>query len=345
MPHSTLHEAYLRKHGIYFYFPEKTISEDVEQYTTMIIVAGLRELGYPCYSNVAHPLLAAKPITQVQNDFVVLDVTQANYSAQLMDAFANLKCRGKLLHSRADTNSEMITHDTVTALMAHESRFIVFKQRRQPWAFGLSDKWVKRHANTVPFSERRPVIVRNFRPSMAQGVRAALDLALIPHLEKHFTIHRAIDVSSYPDLLANSIGCVAYGGEFTSDLLKNSYFQQYPSIRQLGSQRQLLLDTVVVRWDSWRFWESLAAGCLTFHLDFEKHGFRLPEMPLPWIHYIPVDLADPQGCIEQLMDRRAEWAAIAEAGRNWALAHYTPGPTAKRFIQHCIHELSCSQRS
>ena len=32
------------------------------------------------------------------------------------------------------------------------------------------------------------------------------------------------------------------------------------------------------------------------------------------------------------MDRRGEWETIAAAGRAWAVAHYTPKPTALRVL-------------
>jgi hypothetical protein len=339
MSSTAQHEAWLRKNGLYFYFPEKTVSDDIDQYTTMIIVTGLRELGYPCFSNVAHTGLATKPISQTQNDFVVLDVTQANYSSVMMDAFSGLQCRAKLIHSRSDTNNVILMPNTVTSLMTHENRFLPFKQPRQPWAFGLSNKWLQRHVNTTPFSTRRPVLVRNFRPSPSQGVRSALDLALVPHLEKYFTIDRTIEVSGYPERLTNSVGCLAYGGEFYSDLVKNPYFAKDASLQQLHANCPMQRDTVVARWDSWRFWESLAAGCLTFQLDFEEYGFLLPEMPVRWKHYVPLRLDDPKGSVQEFMDRRTEWEAIAEAGKAWALAHYTPVPTAKRFIDICLQEL------
>ncbi len=89
---------------------------------------------------------------------------------------------------------------------------------------------------------------------------------------------------------------------------------------------------MIIQFDSWRFWESLAAGCLTFHFDFEKYGMTLPVMPENRVHYIGVDLNNIDetiGFIEQNPDRLAE---IAANGRKWALEHYSPRPTAQRFL-------------
>ncbi len=323
----------LKRTGVYFYFPEKTVSEDVEQYTTMIIVTGLRDLGVPCYSNVAHPGLNLKAISDAGKHLVVLDLTEANYSDVLMQAFSKFDAKGKLINSRADVNPGILTPENIPALTTHENQFIQFRAPRHSWAFGLSRKWEKRHVNDNPFERRKPTIVRNFRPSPSQGVRFSLDFSLLPHLEKYFEIDRAHDVEGYAGRLANATGCLAYGGEFQGDLGKNGFFQNHAGYKPLAAHRTFLRDPVVTRWDSWRLWESLAAGCLTFQLNFETYGFRLPEMPEPWKHYVPLDLADPKGSVEQLMDRKPEWAAIASRGKAWALEHYTSVPTAARFAR------------
>jgi len=90
---------------------------------------------------------------------------------------------------------------------------------------------------------------------------------------------------------------------------------------------------VITRWDSWRFWESLSAGCLTLHLDFEKYGFQLPEMPEAWKHYIPIDLADPVGSVDRMMEVESRWEEIANTGRLWAIANYGPEAVAHRLLQ------------
>lgn len=93
---------------------------------------------------------------------------------------------------------------------------------------------------------------------------------------------------------------------------------------------------LVLRWDSFRLWESFAAGCLTVHLDFDKYGFALPVRPEPWTHYVPIDLDDIAGSVTALMDRESEWAAIADAGWAWALEHYAPKPTALRVLSDML---------
>jgi hypothetical protein len=329
----------LKKIGIYFYVPEKNISEEVEHYTLMEIVDGLTELGYPCYSNAPHPKLIQEAVTEAYKRIVVLEVTAGNYSPVLMKAFAEFKARAKLIHSRSDDTPCMFTPEGITCLMAHESRFSVFRQKRVPMGFGLSRSRLAHHENNTPFSKRRPVILRNFRSAAQQSVRESLDLALLPTLEKYFEIDRTLDVASYPERLATSTGCLAYCGLYTSDLMKNGFFHRFPQVVQLDKNRTMTRDPVVLRWDSWRFWESLASGCLTFQLNFDEYGFALPVMPVPWKHYIPLDLTDLKGSVEQLMDRKVEWESIAASGKAWAVENYTPVPVARRFLEACREEL------
>lgn len=91
----------------------------------------------------------------------------------------------------------------------------------------------------------------------------------------------------------------------------------------------------IVQWDSWRFWESLAAGCAAFNLDLPRYGVDLPVMPENWRHYIGVDLDRPERTVERIADDPGCLERIARDGRAWALANYAPAPLATRFL----HEL------
>ena len=88
----------------------------------------------------------------------------------------------------------------------------------------------------------------------------------------------------------------------------------------------------IQQWDSWRLWESFAAGCATFHVDFEKYGFMLPVMPENWRHYIGVDLDDIEATTDRIVANPGLLEQVAAAGREWALENYAPIPVAKRFL-------------
>lgn len=329
---STANEPDLRDIGFYFYFPEREIHPEFVNCTAMAIADGLTQLGFKCYSNVGNTLFTEKPLKDAARHFVVFEVTEKNDSKELMGGISEFKCRGKLINSASDCTPVMVTPENVASIVLHENRLSPFRQKRYPWGFGLTSARLAKHAAIKPFSQRRLSIVRNFRASASQAVRDVMDIALLPLLEKHFEIDRSVSFDRYADQLAGSVGCLAYGGTFVSELTKNPAFRNSPSIAELAENRSLLKESIVIRWDSYRFWESLAAGCLTFNLDLNEYGFLLPEMPRAWEHYIPLNFSDLKGSVSELMDRRGEWEAIAAQGRTWAITHYSPIAAAQRFL-------------
>ena len=118
---------------------------------------------------------------------------------------------------------------------------------------------------------------------------------------------------SYYQRLKESVACACFGGAVTS-----SYFTGEP---------------IVEWWDSWRFWESLAAGCVTFHVDFDKYGIKLPVMPENWRHYVGIDLDNMQDTVDRIADDPGILERISAEGRQWAIENYSPVPTALRFLE------------
>ncbi|MEG3937562.1 hypothetical protein QT995_05270 [Microcoleus sp. S36b_A3] len=118
---------------------------------------------------------------------------------------------------------------------------------------------------------------------------------------------------SYYQRLKESVACACFGGAVTS-----SYFTGEP---------------IVEWWDSWRFWESLAAGCVTFHVDFDKYGVKLPVMPENWRHYVGIDLDNMQDTVDRIADDPGILEKISVEGRQWAIENYSPVPTALRFLE------------
>jgi hypothetical protein len=87
-----------------------------------------------------------------------------------------------------------------------------------------------------------------------------------------------------------------------------------------------------IQWDSFRFWEALSAGCLSFNLDLDKYGVILPEMPVNWSHYIGIDLDRVEESMDRVEQIKGSFEEIAQCGREWALAHYSPKAVARRFL-------------
>lgn len=174
-------------------------------------------------------------------------------------------------------------------------------------------------------------------------MRQALDLSFVKPLARHFEIDRRMDdggrfLTAHYDRLASSLGCLAYGGNFHEDYLLNENFRE---IREYSTG----LPTVegdgphIIRWDSWRLWESLASGCATVALDFEEYGFLAPALPRNGVHYIGLKFDAIDEAIAFMTADRERLRAIGAAGRDWVLEHYAPKAVALRFIDR-IAELN-----
>ena len=221
---------------------------------------------------------------------------------------------------------------------AHENAFAHKGGARRPIAFGLSNGLIAATEARPAFQKRRRAALRNFRASLNQSLRALLDITYVPALERHLPVDDELRTpDDYLAAMLNTAVCLAYGGDFYTPIMGNPWFaRKEPQLAAAHAFARLDAKAMVLRWDSFRLWESFAAGCLTVHLDFEKYGFALPVPPVAWKHYIPIDLDDIAGSVSRLMDRESDWARIAEEGRAWALEHYAPRPTAMRVLSDML---------
>jgi len=306
---------------------------------------GLNQLGIPVYSNINYhdPLISefaftasAPPENMEQLSGVVVNIMETAALHNQLVRFQPPHSR-TIVHCMHDNVCDICFPD-LPAFCTHESSQRLVDGTRIPVAFGLSSAMLRHseHLLSEP-DQRNKDFLANFRPSEGQPVRAALDLGLLPKLREHYHVDTTLVGSGrwsaeYYQHLSRQFGCLAYGGCFSQDLLKNDWFQYIEPLSTFLRHTRFMSDTVILRWDSWRFWESLAFGCITVHLDFERYGFRLPVMPENWKHYIGLDLANLQQDIERLHDERERLPEIARAGREWAIKHYSPVAVARRFI-------------
>jgi hypothetical protein len=231
----------------------------------------------------------------------------------------------------------------------------------RPWTFEISNR-ILRETSAIPNFERRTrTLLANFRVSqdrlrisnrfmpvdqgwlqIEQGVILAdYPLRLVvrdyffPFIQEILPIDDTIDSFEHPPVdryhylqwkqtgsrhypnyyerLKETAACAAFGGW----LVPNS---------AIGK-------TFVEWWDSWRFWESLAAGCATFHVDLEKYGALLPVMPENWQHYIGIDIDNIQNAVERITSDPGILERISTEGRRWAIENYSPVATAVRFLK------------
>lgn len=311
------------------------------------LVEGLTALGIPAKLSapdftsrpVSMPLAGvdtAAMVSQPFGDFsgYVVDISHTNAVAP----FAGIDASRLIYLNQSDVATFCETPTAAPLFATHESRFLSKGGHRLPLAFGLANSLLAATASRPAFAARKQRALRNFRSTLNQSLRALLDLAFVPHLEKHMPVDRRILApGAYIEDMLGSAVCLAYGGGFYSPITDNPWFaKNAPDLIATHTFPHMEGPAFVLRWDSWRFWESLAAGCVTVHLDFEKYGFSLPAMPKAWEHYAPIDLDDLTGSVAALMDRAKDWEDIAERGRAWAVEHYAPAPTARYVLSAAL---------
>ena len=211
--------------------------------------------------------------------------------------------------------------DNYLLFAAHENEHAAKGGKRHPIAFGLSKGLIASTEKRPAISNRKRAALRNFRATLSQSLRALLDISYVPALARHIPVDKSnLLPGAYLEAMLGSAVCLAYGGDFYSPIAGNPWFARNdPALAKAHSFKHMTAEAVVLRWDSFRLWESFTAGCVTVHLDFAKYGFALPVKPEAWAHYAPIDLDDIKGSVEQLLDREKDWPAIAEQGRAWAI--------------------------
>jgi hypothetical protein len=220
----------------------------------------------------------------------------------------------------------------------------------KPWAFGLSDRIIRYTENSLERIERKKTVLINFRSdhSLRRLIKKEVFDRLIDVLPQDTTIEsfnpdnlEPIDRifweqtgrRHYPDYyqrLKSILGCVCVGGfnippVFTNNLLAQNIWRKLTRPVYFNSG-------IIAQFDSWRFWEALAAGCASFHLDLEKYGLALPVMPENWKHYIGLNLDNRKDSVLKIRKNLEQLPEIALAGKEWAIKHYSPEPTARRFL-------------
>ncbi len=321
---------------------------DKYSYASLCLADGLNQLGIPIFSHLTsyQDNLVSDFKFRKMSELEFADLGEPKYIVIDISSIEGIYLLNLdiptdkivIALSISDTVSTIVLKNDIPFFCGHENKFFEFSDARMPWAFGISSKMIElSQDNNFSIDRREKKFVYNFRPSGNQSVRECLDLILIPQLEKYFSLDTEIisqvrwDENNFERLKKN-FGCLAYGGNFMQNLVENPQFASKEPYYLVYKEINFVRKTTIERWDSWRFWESLAAGCLTIHLDFEKYGFNLPVMPTNWEHYIGLNLEDIKGDIERLMDERDRLPEIAINGKTWALEHYSPVAVAKRFL-------------
>jgi hypothetical protein len=241
----------------------------------------------------------------------------------------------------------------------------------RPWAIGLERRVIAATDHAPSFAARRPAIYVNYNashPFMHSSRKRAIE-ELHPKLKGLLDTYQPpfaeLDEppleaqarlwweqtnkrhsSEYYERLKTSQACSAFCGELLPPLpYAPRIFEVFGNKAELQKRFWKLLGAVdprpdrIISWDSFRFWETLAAGSVAFHVDLEKHGIVLPVMPENWRHYIGVDFQNLDRDVSRLKQSPSMLEDIACAGREWALTNYSPKAVAARFLSVAAQSL------
>ncbi len=232
----------------------------------------------------------------------------------------------------------------------------------RPWVLGFSNRVATAVANARPWEERRPDLLINFNAShpYLHPARQLMEKRFVPSASRHFPINRDRDdlsrepadacealmwkqtqqrhSQSYYNRLGSSQNVAAFCGEMIPAAPHRPPYLVGGGRAHLSRRIYECLDRMdprpprLIQWDSWRFWEALAAGCLVFNFDLPHYGVELPVMPENFVHYIGVRPDTVDNMLERLRADPETGRRIATSGREWALAHYSPDALARRFL-------------
>jgi hypothetical protein len=218
-----------------------------------------------------------------------------------------------------------------------------------PWQFGLTNRIIE-SVSSKPFADRNHSVLVNYRSK-----HQLRDLAEKKFMQTVYSLYEKDDLSedlnvnhqslreqhywmltgrrhyqSYYERLGNTKICAVFGG-FLQTKFSERPTLPHKLIRKFDSHVSFLKYDRLLQFDSWRFWESLASGCLTVHADLYKYEVVLPEMPINGIHYFGVDFSNLNFSKNNFMQTDLH-ESIASNGRNWVLKNYSPKAVAMRLL-------------
>ena len=234
-------------------------------------------------------------------------------------------------------------------LKSHFSTKYNYPENFIPWQFGLTNRIIN-YVDPLPFDDRDNSTLSNFRVrhTVRDYVERKVMNLFYDDYPKNLTTESLVKSNmteldllfwtqtgkrhypSYYKRLGKSKIVNATGGYFQSSI-SNSKNPVNKFLGKLERRVQIFPYDRICQFDSWRFWEALASGCCTLHIDFEKYGAKLPIMPKNGSHYLGIDL-DNYRNIKDVLSSKDGIKNIAQRGREWALKYYSPRAIAERFI-------------
>jgi len=356
---------FMIKSIFFFCCPIGTPDKTGYEHQIISIAEGLREIGVEFYSNInywceSHEtdsfLLTSRNDLSFEDCGVV--VFSSNYllyqGRQMLpdNLFAKERNYQLVYIDDSDgliTDGFNLSDNVDLVLKSHFNKKYIYPSNFRPWQFGLTNRII---TSALPHQTgvRKNKMLVNFR--VHHSVREEAKNKVIPVISKYFSINGATEdfaenesvldqlywrqtgrrhYENYYSRLSESVACACFGGYFQKTIpFQGSKFGYI--LRHLDYKFKLFSYNKVYQYDSWRFWESLAAGCCTFHVDLDKYGAVLPVMPVNGVHYLGVNF-DDLAFLEKQLEKGTDYLEkIGEQGRQWAMNNYSPVSTATRFL-------------
>jgi hypothetical protein len=356
---------------VYFFLAEHGPAAEAERYQHMAIALGegLAQLGIPFVSSVDYwpaapntvPLFRSDPTVDPAGCSAVVFTTDwfAEGNAIPHRLFAGPSRPVSVYLDNVDGNRlrsfdpgfpkfDLVLRGHYTAAMPYPPGF-------RPWAFGLSNRILAATEPAVPAAAREQRLIVSYRhTAYPHSVRLYLERHFLSKLAAKLPVYRFKDdfrldapdaltehlwfltgrrhSKRYYRELCESTACACFGGFFVPAWPRDER-HVLSRLMKRAMTRLRLRSGHITQFDSWRLWESFAAGCATVHLDLEKYGAVLPVMPKNWEHYIGLDLDHLDADIDRMLADPGLLARIGDAGKAWAIATYGPAPTARRFLE------------
>jgi hypothetical protein len=237
-------------------------------------------------------------------------------------------------------------------------------ENMKPWVLGLNGRILKATEGGQEFFKRNRTILVNFGAShpYPHGTRDLAEKRFFPKIRERIPLDGTKDdlkkepqdaydrlmwkqtggrySRSYYERLKNSQAVACFCGEMIPPMpFRNPECYlvggNKAKIRRFFYEMLGKMDpwpARSVQWDSFRFWEALAAGCVAFNIDLDRYGVVLPAMPENWKHYIGINLENVDADIERLKAEPECLERVAAEGHIWAIENYRPRKAAERFL-------------
>ena len=240
-------------------------------------------------------------------------------------------------------------------LKSHYNKRYNYPKKFRPWQFGYT-KRILNSVNPLPFKDRKPDILINFR--LTHKLREKAKTEILPLTFNKF--HPNYEEESYEDVkeatkleqlywkqtgrrhypsfyrrLSQSMACACFGGFLQDNMEIENFNFKHKLLYQVNKLYPIVKYDRIYQFDSFRFWEALVAGSCIFHVNLKMFGAVFPEIPISGKHYIGVDVNHPSTLKKTMQNGYNYFEDIAFNGREWALEEFSPVKVAYRFLKEC----------